>query len=104
MREPWLQVARTSRSLNDWQTAYWAAAKALAVTEKLPSSFGDGEAWGAPPHDELALAAHNLGHDEQAVAEGEKALSLDPDNSRLKSNLEWYYKRVRLWLAIESMP
>lgn len=40
--------------------------------------------------DSAALAAWNTGKTEQAVAYGEEAVRLSPNDSRLKENLRWY--------------
>ena len=48
--------------------------------------------WGALPHDYIAIAAHNLGKKDLAIEHGEIALQFEPDNERLKANLEFYRK------------
>ena len=94
-REPFIALARASRLLGDWLTCRWAAAAALAITERSLSPFGDGDAWGAIPHDELALSLYRLGEYESAVQAGQEALALDPGNTRLQANLRWYDAKAR---------
>lgn len=89
-RDPWLQLAFASRMVASWQTAYWAAKKALEITERHSSSFETGTAWGAEPYDELAQAAFALGFYEEAAAAGDKAAELEPSNQRLTDNLRFY--------------
>jgi hypothetical protein len=44
------------------------------------------------PHDLIALSAYNLGMMCEARHHGEIAVELEPDNERLKTNLELYRK------------
>lgn len=100
-RDAWLQLAFASRTVLSWQTAYWAAKKALEITEYQPSSFETGHAWGAEPLDELAQAAYALGFYVEAAAAGEKAAALQPGDERLVSNLEFYREKAEGQQAAE---
>ena len=63
---------------------------ALAVRRRNQEYINEAFAWGALPWDLAALAAWNLGCRQKALDYGEKALALEPQNSRLQQNLEFY--------------
>ena len=94
-REGWLQLAKASGECGDWSTASWAATKALAITERRPSSFADDAAWGWGAYDVAALAAHYAGIQHAAVRYGEAALALNPGDARLRTNLRFYREALQ---------
>jgi hypothetical protein len=61
---------------------------ALAITDRELVYTVDPEVWGALPHDYASVAAWNLGLKEVAIIQAENALLKDPENERLRSNLE----------------
>jgi hypothetical protein len=46
--------------------------------------------WGSKPYDLLALSSFYLGDYDMALKMGQQALTLDPNNERLKGNMEFY--------------
>ena len=64
--------------------------RCLAVTQKRDGFTQDPRAWSATVYDIGALAAYNLGLHGQALTWGQQALSMSPDDVRLKKNLEFY--------------
>jgi hypothetical protein len=50
------------------------------------------ECWTYKPYDQAAIAAYNLGMKDTAIKYGQQALDLDPSNSRLRDNMQWYNK------------
>lgn len=87
-REPWCEVATIAYRQHQWAECYGAAMSALAITNKELVYTVDPEVWGAKPHDLAAIAAYHLGLKDAAVLHAENALSHDPQNERLKSNLD----------------
>ena len=94
-RDSWLEVAVASDKLQEWRTMYWAATQALAITERQPLSFGDSKCWGWWPHDLAALAAHYAGFKQEALRHGKEAAALQPNDARLKGNLQFYLNSVQ---------
>lgn len=74
----------------DWGACYLAAKKCLAVTDRRDGFTYDERAWSWSAYDIAALAAHNLGIKRDAVAWGEQALAMNPDDQRLQNNLKFY--------------
>jgi tetratricopeptide (TPR) repeat protein len=91
-REPWVDLSLAYHLKQDWKNSLQAATKAVAITEKPLVYLNEAEAWGAKPHDLLAIAAHNLGKIELAVKHGKIAAELAPTDSRIATNLEFYLK------------
>lgn len=87
-REPWCEVATIAYRQHQWAECYGAAMSALAITDKELVYTVDPEVWGAKPHDLAAIAAYHLGLKDAAILHAENALKYDPENDRLKSNLE----------------
>lgn len=89
-REPWVELSDLARCIENWQLSYDSAKKALEIKDKTLIYTMDPSVWGAKPHDLLALSAYYLGEYNEAVEQGKIALSLNPNDARLKSNLEFY--------------
>ncbi|KAL4458200.1 hypothetical protein ABPG75_013065 [Micractinium tetrahymenae] len=93
-REPWMALARIAHAQEDWPTVAWATAKALAIASVHPYSrwLTDAKSWGAEPHDLAALAAYYAGDYQRAWQQGLAAAQLEPNNERLRNNLNFYKK------------
>lgn len=89
-REPWVELSDLARRTEQWQLSYDCATRALEIKDKALVYTMDPSVWGAKPHDLLALAAHYLGNREKAVEHGSIACELEPNDARLKRNLEFY--------------
>ena len=89
-REPWLELARRSRDLRDWPTAWWAAKKALGIGSASAGFVAAASSWGSQPHELAAEAAYGMGLLGEAVAQGELAVSAAPGDARLAASLEQY--------------
>ena len=89
-REPWVELAQLGYRTEQWQLVYDCATKALTIKDKALVYTMDPSVWGAKPHDLLALAAHHLGKPDEAIEHGQIACALEPNDARLKSNLEFY--------------
>ena len=71
-----------------WEGVLYFTACALAITVRPRSYICEAAAWGSLPHDLRAMAFYYTGAYLEAVAEAGKALELEPENPRLKENLE----------------
>ena len=89
-REPWVELATLAYQFSNWEECHYAATQALAIKDKALVYTMDPSVWGSKPHDLLAISAYNLGNYEQAIEHGQIAVELDPDNTRLTNNLEYY--------------
>ena len=89
-REPWVELAQSCLAKKEWQECYDAVLRALDIKDKALVYTMNPDVWGALPHDLAALSAHYLGNKDEAIKHGKLALELEPDNTRLKTNLEFY--------------
>ena len=89
-REPWIELAESYMAKKMWRECYEAALRALDIKDKALVYTMRPDVWGSLPHDLIALSAYNLGMMCEARHHGEIALELEPNNERLKTNLEFY--------------
>jgi len=89
-REPWVELSESYYKKLMWQESLDAGLRALEIKNKELVYTMNPAVWGALPHDYIAIAAHNLGLKDLAIQHGEIALELEPENERLKVNLEFY--------------
>ena len=92
-REPWVDLAGFAQRTSQWRLCYDSALAALSVEEKALVYTMDPEAWGAKPHDLLALAAYNLGKTDKALEHGQIACEMAPQDVRMARNLTFYAQR-----------
>jgi tetratricopeptide (TPR) repeat protein len=92
-REIWLDLAEQFHAKSDWQSLFWACSNGLEKTRRTGSYLDDGNAWGFRLFDLAAIAAWHLNVMDRAVEWGQKALDLDPNNQRLKTNLDFFVRR-----------
>jgi tetratricopeptide (TPR) repeat protein len=89
-REAKVELSEWYRKESRWQESYDLAKKALDITEKPLDYLCEDFAWYEMPYDLLALSAYYLGKYDEALVNGRHALSLQPDNERLKENMKFY--------------
>ena len=89
-REGWVALARHYYTVEDWHGCYFAAKKAMMITEKPLEYFNESWAWDEFVWDIGSIAAFHLGQDVEAVEWCEMAISLLPDDERLLKNLEQF--------------
>lgn len=89
-REGWVCLAQHYYYNEDWHGCYFAAKKALEITEKPLQYFNEGWAWNEFVYDIGSIAAFKLGQDADAVEWGSRAVELAPSNDRVVRNLEYF--------------
>lgn len=93
-REPWVELSDLARRMKNWKLSYECAERALEIKHKELVYTMDPTVWGSKPHDLLALAAYNLGQYDKAIEHGTIACRLEPNDSRLVSNLRFYHEKA----------
>jgi tetratricopeptide (TPR) repeat protein len=88
-REPWCELALCCYRTQRWAESYGAALTCLSITNRELVYTVDPAVWGAQPHDLAAIAAWNLGLHGEAVKHAKMAVDLDPNDMRLRRNLEF---------------
>jgi Flp pilus assembly protein TadD len=94
-RENLFDLVRFGYDRKDWALCRWAALRALQVTTPPTDFATTAEAWGYLLHDFLAIASFYLGCYGDAHQHGQVALRMNPTDSRLRSNLDFYESKVR---------
>lgn len=89
-REALVELALLYYEKQEWNLCLQYSFEAISIKDKPLDYLCEEFAWGALPWDLAALSAYHVGSPEEAVRYGEMALSLDPDNTRLASNLAHY--------------
>lgn len=89
-RESWVDLAKLYYARKDWVACRSACMMALRITEKPLDYLCEAEAWGWLPHDLVALSCYHTGDIDEAWFHGSTAVSLAPDDERLKANLSYY--------------
>lgn len=89
-REPKVALAQEYYAKQSWENCYKWATSALEIETKPLDYMCEEFAWDHTPWDLAALSAYNLGKFDEAYKYGSKAVELNPNEDRLKANLDWY--------------
>jgi len=87
-REPWCELARLCYMTERWGECLGAALTCLKITNREKLYTVDPAVWGYQPHDWAAIAAWNLGLHDLALEHARKAVEMQPDDMRLRRNVE----------------
>jgi glycosyltransferase involved in cell wall biosynthesis len=94
-REPWAELAVLCYRLSRWPESLGAALCCLGITNREKVYTVDPQVWGSQPHDMASIAAYNMGLSQLALEHAQKAVDLDPDDMRLRRNLEFCREKVQ---------
>ena len=101
VREPYLQMARLGYLENDWPLVYLMTEEALKITEKSGSYLLELDAWGYSLYDLRAIACYRLGLYKESYECAIKACEIEPENERLKQNLNLIKLKFEEWQDTE---
>jgi tetratricopeptide (TPR) repeat protein len=87
-REPWHDLALCCYRMARWPECFGAAMTCLTITHREKLYTVDPQVWLAAPHDLAAVAAWNMGLADIALDHARKAVELEPDDMRLRRNVE----------------
>jgi len=87
-REPWCELARLCYFTQRWEECLGAALTCLKIKNREKVYTMDPAVWGAIPHDFASIAAWNMGLKALSIEHARKAVELDPNDMRLRRNLE----------------
>ena len=93
-REPWCELAKQCYLTSRWTECLGAALTCLSITQRELLYTVDPEVWGYQPHDWVSIAAWNLEFYQLSYEHAKKAVELEPDNLRLRQNLEFCLQKV----------
>ena len=81
--------------MQDYQNAIIKFQQALAVKHNVKGWVENQSYFTGVVEDKLAITFYNLGDYVSATAYGSIACSMNPEEERLRTNLEWYIRRMR---------
>ena len=91
--ESWFSLAQFCYEIGNWQGCWDAASKRLEL-ERDVHYMVDGSVWNWRCYDLMSISAWNLGNKEDALKYGRMALEAEPNDGRLKANVEFMEKNV----------
>lgn len=74
----------------EWPLSYAYSKRTLSIKNRVLVYTEDPEAWGSMPHDIASIAAWRMGMRDEAVEQCKLAIAINPKESRLQVNLEWF--------------
>ena len=92
-REVWLDLAEEFHTRVDWVNLFWACANGIERTHHTGSYLDDSHCWGSRLFELGAIACWHLDFMNRAVEWGQRALEMEPDNERLRNNLDPLIRR-----------
>lgn len=90
IREPWVALANLAYRTHDWAECAYAARKAIKITDRHYFYTDEVECYGYKPFDLLAISSYHLGDFRTSVEMGMTAMMYEPNDERLKKNLDFY--------------
>ena len=94
LREAYAEAAILAYEQGEYVKAYYMVSEALKIPEKPKSYISEGFAWDSTLYDIGSIAAYNIGFKESAVLLAETALTLSPQNERIKQNADLFKKSI----------
>lgn len=93
-RESLVETSKFYFSESNWQECLRYAKMAVTITDKPMDFLCEDFAWGCLPWDLAAISSYWLGDLENAVIFGKMAIELNPEDPRLKVNLDYYLGKI----------
>ena len=87
-REPWCEMAMLMYEHRRWEECYLNASRALKIQHRDLLYTSDPAVWGSLPHDLASVSAWYLGLPEISIQQAKLAVEKNPNDERLKKNLE----------------
>jgi tetratricopeptide (TPR) repeat protein len=94
LREPYTDLAMLLYEEQNWEGVLYFTGCALKISNRPRSYICEAAAWGSLPHDLRAIALYHTGRIREALDSARRALELEPDNERLRGNVEILEKQV----------
>ncbi len=86
-REPWLELSKNYYAQGNWVGLYYSTKKLFSITSREDHYITDPSAWNYEPYDLASIAAWNIGLKTESLELAKTAVSLKPNDERLKNNL-----------------
>lgn len=93
-REPWCEWAMLMYRQHRWEECFAYSMRALKITNREMVYTCDPQVWGHWPHDLASIAAYHLGMKDIALEQAKLAVSMSPDDLRLRKNLQYLENEI----------
>lgn len=87
MRDPYIEFAKLGYLKGDWPLVFYMVDKALKITNRSETYVNMEYSWDYTPYDLGAISCYWLQMYEKSLEYAKKAISMCPNDERLKSNL-----------------
>lgn len=94
LREPYLEYASLALLISDWELLVWLTKKALNIIDRPKTYITEAASWGSLPYDLGSIGHYHLDNFEKSLEYINKAISLSPNDQRLKANRELILKKL----------
>lgn len=94
LREPYLEYASLALLMYDWELLVWLTKRALNITDRPKTYITEAASWGSLPYDLGAIGYYHLGNFKKSLEYIDKAITLSPNDVRLKTNRELILKKL----------
>lgn len=88
-KESFVYLSQTYYNTQNWEQCYAAAISAIKINKREYFYFDDPTVWAGKAEDLAAISAYNLGLYAEALKYAEIALGYNPDDARLKLNVDF---------------
>ena len=87
LREPYMDLAMLLYEQEQWEGVLYFTGCALEIRARPRTYICEAAPWGSLPHDLRSIAFYRTGRKAEALEEARLALSLEPENERLRGNV-----------------
>lgn len=94
LREPYVELAHMLYDEENWDGVLYFTGCALEIEHRPRTYICEAAPWGSLPHDLRSIAFHHTGRMQQALDAARQALTLEPDNERIRGNAELFERLV----------
>lgn len=94
MRDPYIECAQIAYLLADWPMVFFMVEEALQIKEKSRVYVNMGYSWDHTPYDLGAISCYWLQMYDRSLQYARQALSMKPDDERLKKNLALIEEKI----------
>lgn len=95
LREGYVELASLYYEEKNYQEAYKLLTKASKITEKPRTYINEEFSWNSYFYDLMSIVALNIGEITTALENAKKALELDPNEERIKNNIQYFEEMLK---------
>ena len=103
MRDPYIECAKAAYILKKWHMVFFMVEEALNIKNKCMTYTNMGYSWDYTPYDLGCISSYRLGMYEKSYNYAKEALTFQPDDKRLLTNLELAEKKCKQSMSETDM-